>query len=184
MNDTIRSILDRRSIRAYLPDPVSEEQIEALRQCAAAAPTAMNLQNWHFSFVTDKDIIHTIEKDIADKICASGNEQTIERIKSRGFSIFYEAPLVIFISADRSQRWSDVDAGIAVENLALCAHSLGLGSVIIGMADMAFSGEHGAEYASKLHFPEGFSFSIAIAIGKPAATKPAHEEAENRFSFI
>jgi nitroreductase len=67
-----------------------------------------------------------------------------------------------------------VDCGIAVQTIALAAHSIGLGSVILGLPDAAFRGEK-AEYFNKLlKFPDKFKFVVAIAIGVPTATKEAH----------
>ena len=184
MNDTIKSIMDRRSIRAYTDAPLSDEQITALKECALASPTAMNAQSWHFSFVTDRSAINSVENAVVDIIMRSDNEPMKERIKSRSNKIFYDAPLAVFISADRSSRWGAVDAGIAVQNLALAAHSMGLGSVIIGMCAMAFENDADRVLSKKLGFPEGHDFAIAIAIGHPAAGKDAHPVQEGKITDI
>ena len=150
MNETIRSILDRRSIRAYEDKPLTEEQLTLLEQCAVASPTGMNAQSWSFSFVTDREKIAMVDSAVVAKL----DNGTKQRVDSRGGTVFYNAPLVIFISGDKNSVWSEVDAGIAVENLALCAHSLGLGSVIIGMCRCAFEGEEGKRLGEMLRFPE------------------------------
>lgn len=180
MNDTIRSILDRRSIRAYKPDALTEEQLAALRECAVASPTAVNAQSWHFTFVTNRDVI----TDVDNAVMALLDNASRERMKGRGGSVFYKAPLAVFISCDKNSRWGEVDAGIAVENLALAAHSLGLGSVIIGMCKVAFDGPEGDRLASLLKFPENHRFAIAIAIGHPDTTKEAHPVLEGRVTNI
>ena len=54
--------------------------------------------------------------------------------------IFFAAPTVIFISGEKGWKWSKLDAGIAVQTIALAAHSLGLGSVILGLPKFAFAG--------------------------------------------
>ena len=61
----------------------------------------------------------------------------------------------------------DIGAGIAVENMALAAVGLELGSVILGMPHEAFVGEEAEELRKALHFPEGFDFMIALAVGYP-----------------
>jgi len=184
MNDTIRSILDRRSIRAYKSEPVSAGQIDILRECALASPTAVNAQSWHFTFVTDLDVIAEVDKATLNAFVAAGDTATFERVKSRGGQVFYNAPLAVFISCDKDSKWGDTDAGIAVENLALAAHSLGLGSVIIGMCGAAFKGEEADRLGTLLRFPENHRFSIAIAIGHPDTTKEAHPIHENRVCMI
>lgn len=180
MNDTIRSILDRRSIRAYKPEAVTDEQLAVLKECAVASPTALNAQSWHFTFVTDRAAI----ADVDSAVMSALDEASRERMKGRGGSVFYNAPLAVFISCDKNSRWGEVDAGIAVENLALAAHSMGLGSVIIGMCRAAFDGEHGERLEKLLRFPESHRFAIAIAIGHPDTTKAAHPLLEGRVEVI
>lgn len=184
MNDTIRSILDRRSIRAYKPDAVTEEQLAVLKECALASPTGMNAQSWHFTFVTDAAVIDDVDKAVMDTFAANGDTATVERVRSRGGAVFYKAPLAVFISCEKDSKWGEVDAGIAVENLALAAHSLGLGSVIIGMCGAAFNGAEGKRLEQLLKFPENHRFAIAIAIGVPDTTKEAHPILENRLCQI
>ena len=71
--------------------------------------------------------------------------------------------------------WSALDAGIAVENIALAAEGLGLGSVIIGVIKGAMSGEKKVYFSKALNFPENYEFEIAIAIGHKAVEKEPHE---------
>ena len=184
MNETIRSILDRRSIRAYKPDALTEEQLGILKECALASPTAVNAQSWHFTFVTDTEIIDDVDRAVMNAFAANGDTATVERVNSRGGAVFYKAPLAVFISCDKDSKWGEVDAGIAVENLAVAAHSLGLGSVIIGMCAAAFNGAEGKRLEQLLQFPENHRFAIAIAIGFPDTTKEAHPIHENRLCQI
>ena len=184
MNETIRSILDRRSIRAYKPDALTEEQLRVLEECALASPTGMNAQSWHFTFVTDTAIIDDVDRSVLDAFAANGDTATVERVNSRGGSVFYKAPLVVFISCENGSKWGEVDAGIAVENLAVAAHAMGLGSVIIGMCGAAFNGPEGERLEKMLHFPENHRFAIAISIGVPDTTKEAHPIHEGRLCRI
>lgn len=184
MNETVKAILDRRSIRAYKDEPVSEQALDILRQCALASPTARNLQSWHFSFVTDRSVIDEVDAATMEALAANGNAAMAERMRQRGGAIFYKAPLVVFVSGDNDNRWSDIDAGIAAENLAVAAHAMGLGSVIIGLCAAAFGGDEGERLGALLRFPKGHSFRIAVAIGHPAAGKEAHPVLDGRVCDI
>ena len=183
MNDTIGSILDRRSNRGFEAQPLFPGQIELLEQVAKASPTARNAQSWHFTFVTDTGVIKTVEDAAFEELAAKAGEADKARVKQRG-TIFYGAPLVVFISADRDNYWGHIDAGIAVENLAVAAQSLGLGSVIIGLCRAAFEGEKKAELARLLGFPDTHDFAIAISIGKPTVTKDAHTVTDDHLTRI
>jgi nitroreductase len=126
-NPVLQAIAERRSIRAYKADPLSDEQWDALIKAALEAPSARNDQPWHFTLVKNKALL----KDI--------NAEAVKEFELEPDSdIFYDAPAAIFISCDPESRWGRHDCGIAVENIALAAHSIGLGSVILGLPEGAF----------------------------------------------
>lgn len=184
MNETIRSILDRRSNRGYSENSISPEALELLKQCALASPTARNEQSWHFSFVTNRQLISDVERASIAAAEAKNDEFLLKITASRNGKIFYDAPLVVFISGDAGSKWRMVDAGIAAQNLALAAHSLGLGSVMIGLCGIAFEGEEEQVLSEKLGFPEGYKFSLAVCIGEPTVTKEAHPIKEGKICDI
>lgn len=176
-NEVLETILKRSSIRAYSPEKLTDEELAALKTAALAAPTAMNRQEQRFVFVTDPDKLELLEKSIMDNIIRSGSVEFAERIKARGGRTTYWAPLVVIICSKPS-HFSRVDAGIAVENIALAAKSIGLDSVILGMPEGAFTCEGGEALKEAMRFPEGYEFSIAIAVGHRAMDKAPHERNE------
>ena len=139
-NAILRAIDERRSIRAFENKELTQDEIELLRQAVLAVPTAMNLQELKYSFILDTNIIEEISQAVIKTFEQDNNLETLERIRSRHTSVFYGAPLVVTISAPAGNHYSAVNAGIAVQTLALAAQSMGLGSCIIGMARAAFSG--------------------------------------------
>ena len=90
----------------------------------------------------------------------------------------------IFISADRESNWGKLDSGIAVQNIAIAAQSLGLGSVILGLPAAAFNGPRGAYFNELLKFPDTHEFAVAIAVGYPDGTKEAHPVEDGRVSYV
>lgn len=184
MNDAINAILSRRSNRGFTEKALSEEQMMTLKACALASPTAMNMQSWHFSFITKSELLHEVEAETCRVIESGENEELKERMKTRRYTVFYGAPLVVFISASPKARWGEIEAGIASENLALAAQGLGLGSVIIGLCENAFLGENRKTLENACGFPEEHEFKVAIAIGYPNVSKEAHPVGENKISII
>lgn len=170
----LEAILSRSSIRAYKDTPLTEEQLTALKKAALASPTAMNRQEQRFLFVTNKEVIERINAAVLDGVIASGNEAFAERIRSRGGRILYSPPLFVGIFAAEG-NYAGVDAGIAVENLAIAAKELGLDTVILGMPAAAFSGEAGRKLAESLGVPTGYDFRIGISIGYKDTEKEPHE---------
>ena len=172
-NPVLTCIADRRSIRAYQEVQPTEAQINTLLEAAGQAPSARNLQPWHISVVKNQEIIKEI------------NAETVKQREIEYTDMFYGAPVVFFISVDHpNNRWARLDCGIMVQTIALAAHSMGLGSVILGNPDHAFTGSDGARMNALIKVPEGYTFAVAIAIGVPATTKEAHPVLPDRITFI
>jgi len=170
-NPVLSAISDRRSIRQYKPEQISEEQLQALLRAAVVAPSARNLQPWHFTVVQDAAVLAEVNAEATTILGREGD-------------IFYAAPTAIFISADKSSDWAKLDSGIAVQNIALAAQSMGLGSVILGLPAAAFKGPRSEYFAGLLKFPATHEFAVAIAVGYPDGTKEAHPVEDGRISYI
>ena len=167
MNTTIDTIMARKSIRAFKPEPVTKEQLETLINVALTSPTARNTLNWHFTFIQNNETILEFEKDIVEGIMNGDVEVLKERTKERGNKAVYDAPLLVVISAEKTQ-YSHIDGGIAVQSLAIAAKSMGLDSVILGLPALVFEGNRAEHWTKELNFPKGFEFVISIAIGHGA----------------
>ncbi len=183
-NATLKLIASRRSHRAYEKTPLTAEQIDAILKAAVESPSAVNRQPWHFTVVRNQKLLDEMNQAVWEQMLLRNPEQRSPRFRDGSFHVFYHAPAVIFISGRPDNPYTPVDGGIAVENIALAAESLGLGSVILGMPRDAFAGERAEEFRRALHFPEGWDFVIAIAVGVPADTKEAHPVKEDRISFV
>ncbi len=161
MENIFEVIEERSSIRKYTDEPVSEEMCRCLVEAALKAPTAANKQEIHITVVgKDNPVQAEIQKDMNP---------------DAKVNFYYDAPLTFYLSAVEDFGWSDVDAGIAVQNMHLVAKALGLGSVILGCMKGVLLGEKKAEYARKLGFPEGYAYKVAIAVGHPDIEKKRHD---------
>lgn len=161
MDNIFEVIEERSSIRKYTDEPVSEEMCRTLIEAALKAPTATNRKEIHITVVGKGNPVQAeIQNDLDP---------------DRKGSFYYDAPLTFYLSAEEDFGWSDVDAGIAVENMHLAAKALGLGSVILGCMKKVLNGEKKEEYSKKLAFPEGYTFRIAIAVGHPDTEKRRHD---------
>ena len=164
MNE-IAQVLQRRSTtRGYTAEPLTEGELEALLSAGLQAPTATNRQEIHITVVQNGDpVLAQIE---AERNALAG--------QTPAENFYYGAPTVLFLSGEAAFSWTPVDAGIAVENIALAAEGLGLGSVIIGCVKQALSGPRREAFAQALRFPAGYEFQIAVAVGHKAKTKEPH----------
>ena len=171
--EVLKAIFDRRSTRGFDGVSLTESELKTLIDAALASPSAMNRQPWHFSFVTDKNIIAEFDA-CADKV-----------LKREG-GLLMGAPLFVIISIDPAEkhRYTDVDCGIAVENLALAAMGLGMGSVIVGMPAQVLESEEGSVFMKKMGVPDGNVYTVGIIIGHNTVTKEAHPVLENRYTIV
>lgn len=184
-NPVLSAIADRRSIRAYRKDQISEEQLTTILTAGQQAPSARNSQPWHFTAVQDGALIARINEAFRKEAIREMPENK-DRFADPAYSVFHHAPTVIFLSSPSldDMKYAQTDVGIAIENMALAAHSIGLGSVILGMPRLAFEGDEGKSLAKALSFPDGYSYTLSIAIGIPDGTKEAHPIEPDRITII
>ena len=181
MNEVIKAIMERYSCRDFTGEPLTCQQVETLAKAAVAAPSGLNLQPWHVIAVTDKAMIDEYGVECL-AIIKEQSPEAYQRIMGRGGSVLYNAPCMIFIVKNNSG--ADVDCGIAIQNVALAAHSMGLGNVICGMAKAAFNGPNADKWAKRLQVPEGYSFGISILAGTAQSGKEPHELDLNKITYV
>lgn len=175
MNEVLKAIAERSSIRAYKKDKLSGEQIKALVRAGLAAPTATNRQEIHISVLDgEHTLLQEIEQEKRRFFAAKLDGEEREKLLDAPGNFYYDAPIVFILSVDREFGWSHMDAGIAAENISLAAQSLGLGSVILGVIKGALTGEKREYFAKALDFPENYEFAIAVAAGYKDTEKEPH----------
>jgi nitroreductase len=115
---TLLEICKKRfSVRSFQKRTVSDEELNYLLEAARFAPSAVNLQPWHFIVIK-----------------ADENRQALHECYHREW--FKSAPLYIVVCADHYQSWkrkdekdfADVDVAIAIEHISLAATEIGLGT--------------------------------------------------------
>ena len=158
---------------------ITDAEIKNLTDAALASPTAKNYQDWQFIFVRNKELMHEFSAEFS--AIMSGNPAI-----PADYDLLFDAPLFVVITLPEKpqSRFAEVDAGIAVQNLALSAQGMGLGSVILGRPKDVFCGVNGARWEKRFGFPEGHHFSIGIVIGHPTMTKDAHPFRPEKITFI
>lgn len=182
-NQILSLIQKRRSHRAYSEQQLSSEQLEALMSAALYSPSASNRQPWHFTFTQNKTLLNNISRAAHKQTRLIAQAERSERFADDNFDVFYHAPTVVVISSSEG-RFTLIDCGIAVQNIALAAEGLGLGSVIVGLAALAFAGEDKDTLEKALSFPPEHHFAIAIALGYPLDDKPAHPLNQDKITLI
>jgi nitroreductase len=176
--ELFEAIKNRRSVRRYTPDPVDDKKIAAILEAGRWAPSWANTQCWRFIVVRDPGT--------KARVAATFMKSEIkgETVDNPMIKVINTVPVLIVICAEVNKSgkkpgpgggggdfitdkgdWFMFDTALAVENMVLAAHALGLGTVILGTFD--------ARQAEKaLGVPEGFRIVTMFPVGVP---QPAQE---------
>lgn len=120
MNEVIKTILERRSVRRFAQRPIDEALVREIIECGRSAPNAWGHQTFEFFAVTDRTLMRELAELTARYLGGEPEEH-----------MFFDAPLIILISDIRDNYMRLADAGCAMENMFLAARSHGIGSVWI-----------------------------------------------------
>ena len=167
MNESIKNMIERRSIRAYKPDMVKKEDIEEIVKAGTYAATGMNRQSPVIIAVTDQET--------RDKLSAMN-----AAIMGTDTDPFYGAPVVLIVLADKSRPTYRYDGSLVMGKMMNAAHSLGLGSCWIHRAKEEFESKEGKELLKKWGVEgdyEGIGHCvIGYVEGDYPETKPRKED--------
>ena len=139
--DVFEAVQERMSIRAYQDTPVPREKLEKILEAGRLAPSAKNIEPWHFIAVTDAEKRKALSMGMFAKFLA-------------------QAPVVIVACGDKkaSPDWYAIDVALAVENMVLTATSEGLGTCCVG----SFNEK---DVKAVLKVPENFEILVMLAVG-------------------
>ena len=169
MNEVFETIYNRRSIRAYKNEQIPDDMIKEVLKAGFHAANGVNAQALRFTVVSDREKIKTYsdkgKKLYLEDMKAAGYENDHLRRKLEGDdNLFFNAPTVIFVFADKSGLTVVEDASLAIGNMMLAAKSLGMGTCWIGLAgSLSRDGDFVRETGS-----EGMRHLGSLIIGYPS----------------
>ena len=128
MNEVLKTIKSRRSVRAYTEQQISQEDLTAILEAATYAPSGMGLQTWHFTAIQNDAVLEELNEKIKGAFAKSDEPRLQERGHSRTYCCYYHAPTLVIVSNEPTQWWASMDCACAMQNIFLAAKSLGIGS--------------------------------------------------------
>ena len=159
----MKEILERRSIRKYTSEPVSDKDLEVLLKCAMAAPSANNQQPWEFIIIKDKNLLNKVVK-----------------VDFESYYMLKEAPVAVVICGNLEKEifkekgfWVQ-DCSAATENILIAAQYNNLGAVWLGVYPIE---DRVAGLRKLLNLPEKIIPLSIVSLGHSAEKKPP----SNRF---
>lgn len=200
--DAAALLREVKTTQFFSDEAIASEDVNKILEAGVNAPSAMNTQPWHFTAVTDKETLEKIagamgsmkppadmgdfkpDGDMPAPPDGMPNSMPAPREgapeKTEGDKPDFakmpakagvgDAPLAIIVSCADG---SELDAGLAVQNMSAEAQILGYGTKILTSPTMALNGENKAEYAELLNIPEDQSVVAVLIVGKTASAEDA-----------
>ena len=164
MNEVLNTIISRRTIRRFKPDPIDEEKLQMILEAGRWAPSFSNLQPWKFIVTRDQNLKNKLDKASRENVLHLG---------------INEAPVVILVCVDRRiDPLHAIEAGAAAtQNMALAGHSLGLGVGWIGV----WGTEAEAAIQKLFQLPETTRVVSLLPVGYPAESPQGNRKPLEEF---
>ena len=173
MNEVIRAIRERRSIRKFKPDMPKREDIDAIINAGLYAASGMGRQSSIIIAVTNKELRDKISRDN----CKIGGWQ-------EDFDPFYGAPVILIVLADKQFPNKIYDGSLVMANLMLAANSLGIGSCWINRAREEFEMDEYKNFLKSLGITGDYEGIGHCALGYIAEETKAHERKPGRVYYV
>lgn len=172
MNETIETILKRRSTRSFQQKKVPEENIELILKCALSAPSGMNNQKWLFTAVNNREKIQSLARAVGK---ALGRDESYN---------MYSPEVLIICSNEKDNKFKEVDNACAMENIYIASTALGLGCVWINQLKDCFDTLEVRKHLNDLGIPENHGVFGCAAIGYPADGSAHPKEIHGKYLII
>lgn len=172
MNETLKTILNRRSIRKFQETQIEEEKLSAILEAGKFAPCGLNQQSTFFTVVQNKELLDRIN-DVSRRVYLnSGIPTFVERAKAENFCVYYGAPTFVFVCGEKDAAAYVNNGSVALENMLIAAESLGLGASWVHAFTIVFPTAEGQALKAALGIPDHHEFVGAAALGYKDMPQP------------
>ena len=160
-NETLRVLRERRSVRAYKPEQIRDEELQAVLEAGTYAPTARGVQDPWIVAVQNPDIVAQLVRMNAAVMGTDSNP-------------YYGAPTLVLVFASSTKQWPHAvcDGSLVLGNMMNAAHAIGLASCWINREREMFATEEGRELMRRFGLPDGLTGIGSIALGYAAQPLP------------
>lgn len=172
--DIMHILTQAKTTQYTTGEPVSQEDLETILAAGLNAPSAVNSQPWHFSVITDAELLAELGEEVL-KVYEYGTYQ--ERFN------LWNAHTAILIATDKSAYAPDFDAGLAAEAMSITAQYLGYGTKFLAHPNAVLNGPDQQHYKEIFSIPETHTAVAILLIGVPEDSADAVSSASTRADF-
>lgn len=180
--DALTLLLEGKTCQYVTDETVPQEDIETILQAGLNAPSAMNYQPWHFTVVTDTQLL----KDLGDEVL---------KVREYGSYVnrfnLWNTSVAIVISQTDLLTTDSFDCGLACEAMSITAQLLGYGAKILAHPNLILNGEEQDRYKEVFAIPEDHTAIAILVIGVPDTDHPdavtsasTRDKRENHVSYV
>lgn len=182
MNAIIENILTRRSVRNFRRDQITVDDLNTILIAGSYAPNGMGAQSWKFTAIQNQEILKKVNESIRLTLLSIPVVtethpyivSLIDKAKDENANFLYHAPTYVIVSNLKDDGNAMPDSALAIGNMMLAAHSLGIGSCWLnqlpGLTHMPLI----RELLTELEIPSNHIVYGSVVFGYPAdKPKPA-----------
>ena len=171
MNEAMyNGLLERRSIRSFKPEQVSDEDLALVLKAGTYAPTAMGAQAPIIVAVQNPDEVAALNA-LNAKFGPAQNP-------------YYGAPTVLLVFAPQGNSVGELDGASVMTTLLNAAHAVGLGACWINRPQLMFETNEGREMLRRWGIEGKWRGVGSIALGYPAGEAPAPKPRKENYCYI
>ncbi len=173
-NAVITALIQRRSVRAYKPEQITDDELRAVLEAGTWAPTGMGRQDPWIVAVQNPELLKKLSRMNAAFLGVDSDP-------------FYGAPTYVLVFGSDPAVWKNSvqDGSLVLGNMMNAAHAIGLGSCWINREREMFATEEGKALMKEFGLPDGLIGIGALALGYPAGpTRDPKPRKENYYRIV
>lgn len=182
MSAVLENILTRRSVRSFQDREIPKEDFQQILTAGSYAPTGMGLQSWQFTATQNPSVMAEINEALRQALLATPIlpdtypylASLIKKAVDPECNFLYHAPAYVLVSNVKDNRNAIPDCALAIGNMMLAAHDLGIGSCWLNQLPGMTHQPVIRALMDRLDIPEDHLIFGSVVLGYPAKDpKPA-----------
>lgn len=183
MNDVIKNIHNRKSVRKFLDTQIPKEDIITLIEAGIEAPSGHNSQSVRYTVIRDQSLINHMSEVAKTHMKASEIDWISKYGNNERYHVLHHAPTVIIVSVSEKAYSPVEDSSAAIENILLAATSMNIGSLWVELIKYYFKDPNASKV---LNIKEGYTPLYAICLGYENKERVFQKPSRNKdvYDFI